>query len=60
MLPTHLKKKYVQSLSALVLNPAWISDNYQEYMYSFFISLYDASESVSFGITNHQISEAKK
>jgi hypothetical protein len=60
MLPTHLKKKYVQSLSALVLNPAWISDNYQEYMYSFFISLYDASESVSFGITNHQISEEKK
>ena len=45
---------------ALVFNPGRISDNYQEDMYSFFISLYDASESVSFGITNHQISEAKK
>jgi len=44
----------------LVFNPGRISDNHKEYMYSFFISLYDASESVSFGITNHQISEAKK
>jgi len=26
----------------MVLKPALISDNYQEYMYSFFISLYDA------------------